>query len=79
MPGQAGVQPGDSMQSCAFMLIAYCSTSSVYRLNSSCRPENSQLMILTEMGPSQLASMPVLFYNAALALQRRKSDSLGAH
>ena len=36
-------------------------------------------MMLTKMGPSQLASMPVLFYNAALALQGRKSNSLGAH
>jgi hypothetical protein len=33
---QAGVHPGDSMQSCVFMLIAYCSTNSAYRLNSSC-------------------------------------------
>lgn len=76
--GQAGVHPDHSMHSCAFTLITYCSTSSAYRLNSSCRPENSQLMILTEMGPSHLASMPVLLYNAALALQRRRSDSLGA-
>jgi hypothetical protein len=35
-------------------------------------------MVWTEMVTSQLASMPVLFYNAAFALQRRKGDSLGA-
>ncbi len=56
MPGQAGVHPGDSMQSCAFVLM----------LAAQC------VVHLTGMVPSQLVSVPVLFYNAALPCREGK-------